>query len=235
MLGSQQSNDVFVADEEHDCSLLGQDHSRKIRAKPVRVSLVFFAARNQMRPKLMEIKSPWKSVSGEKRIQLPWLHPCSSSKPKGQGWWIEVGYEFQTPENVFWHTFTSLMPGEVLDRACKLLGNSPVGFAATTSASLWFAIMTYLIALNIVLKLLNRKQVRTAWKNNLLRTVFVAHKRVGLRLHVRKEHRWTDTNQAVTNTLFLVIAEYPLQHVKLFMGMDFQSSNIFLQFDNIST
>ena len=52
MLGSQQSNDVFVADEEHDCSLLGQDHSRKIRAKPVRVSLVFFAARNQMRPKV---------------------------------------------------------------------------------------------------------------------------------------------------------------------------------------
>ena len=52
MLGSQQSNDVFVADEEQDCSLLGQDHSRKIRAKPVRVSLVFFAARNQMRPKV---------------------------------------------------------------------------------------------------------------------------------------------------------------------------------------
>ena len=55
MLGSQQSNDVFVADEEHDCSLLGQDHSRKIRAKPVRVSLVFFAARNQMRHKVDEV------------------------------------------------------------------------------------------------------------------------------------------------------------------------------------
>ena len=44
MVGSPQSNDVFVADEEHDCSLLGQDHSRKTRAMPVRISLVFFVA-----------------------------------------------------------------------------------------------------------------------------------------------------------------------------------------------
>ena len=28
---------------------------------------------------------PDESVSGEKRIQLPWFHPCCSSKPKGQG------------------------------------------------------------------------------------------------------------------------------------------------------
>ena len=44
MPGSLQSNDVFVAGEEQDCSQLGQDHSRKIRAKPVRISLVFFGA-----------------------------------------------------------------------------------------------------------------------------------------------------------------------------------------------
>ena len=66
-----------------------------------------------------------------------------------------------------------------------------------------------------------RRQIRTARKNNLPRIVFVAHKRVGLRFHVREKHRWTDTKQAVTSTVS-GFAEYLLCHVKFFMGLNFQ-------------